>query len=335
MGSWDRDYMRERARARARRPKGLEALLEIPFKLQSRAIMLMLLGYLLASRLPMSIIRSFAPNGPIVMDPSTMYMDMTSRGFLGAAATFLPIVRLLGLLLVGVSGWALIQRRKHYGYSDVIADARIGILIAIVGFGFVTSSIWNDGFWKKQTSASGRMASEIATGVRRSDQETRIPQVRAPVTSTRPAMARPVEIELSNPDLTPDRPFPANGTMTRTLPLAGKTSTMSFQNTGSNNAIVMWFYNLGDDTGDKEALRLYVTAGQSSIVRLPSFDYRMAIYEASPRLGLDRGFGPDAQMKDLGFIDLKTPDTMLSRTPSATYHPYVGMQFRPGVYKAP
>lgn len=332
MGSWDRDYMRERARARARKPKGLEALLEAPFALQSKALMLMLLGFLLASRVPMSILKAFAPKGPIVMDPSTMYMEMTSRGVLGGIVALLPAIRLLGLLLIGVSGWAMIQRRKRYGYNDILTDQRIGVVIGIVCLGFVGTSIWNDGFWKKQALASQRISHEITTGTKtgsRTDEVAR--RIDQPAVKPTRMVAR-VEPDLPAADLTPDRPFPANGTITRTLPLSGKVSSMSFLNRSQNNAIVLWFYNLNDDTGDKEALRLYLTAGQSAIVQLPSFDYRMAIYEAPPSYGLDKGFGRDARMKDLGFVDLKTPDTMLSKTPSATYMTYVGMQFTPGVY---
>ncbi len=332
MGSWDRDYMRERARARARKPKGLETLLEAPFALQSKALMLMLLGFLLASKVPMSILKAFAPRGPIVVDPSTMYMEMTSRGFLGGVVAFLPAIRLLGLLLIGVSGWAMIQRRKRYGYNDILTDPRIGVVIGIVCLGFVGTSIWNDGFWKKQALVSQKISRQITTGTEGADRTRDTARVveRSPVLQNR-VVAR-AEPDLPAPDLTPDRPFPANGTITRTLPLTGKVSSMSFLNRTQNNAIVIWFYNLNDDTGDKEALRLYLTAGQSAIVRLPSFDYRMAMYQAPANYGLDKGFGRNAQMNDLGFVDLKTPDTMLSKTPSVIYMPFVGMQFTPGVY---
>ena len=333
MGLADRDYMRDRARARTRKAKGLEALLNLPFTLQSKALVVGIAGVLLSSTLPYRVIAAFAPRGQTgVDDPAFMATAMT-QGYMIAALSFLPTIRLLGLLLVAVSGWAMISKRRRYGYNDVFTSATVGVVIGTCALLFTAGSIWKDGLWHKQVARSGRAVTRIATG--HDAVGPRIPGAVLPDQTVAREAAVPVRrdiIALPEPELERDRPFPANGTTVTKIPLTGKISSMTFANRSRNNVIALWFYNLGDGTGDKEALRLYVTAGQSAVIRIPSFDYRLALYEAPPSYGLDRGFGPEARMTDLGFIDLKTPDTMLSRLPVESYHGYGLNNFTPGMY---
>lgn len=146
--------------------------------------------------------------------------------------------------------------------------------------------------------------------------------------ATRPRALTP---GLAQPDLVQDRPFPNNGTFERTLALQGKVASLTFANRSQNNAIVVWYYNMNDGKSDQEALKLYLKAGQSSSVEIPAFDYRMAVYEADPSYGLDRGFGTSARPRDLGLIDLKTPATSLIQQPIASYSGYGIFRVQPGV----
>lgn len=348
MGFEDRDYVRERARERAEsrgavfldrsrprsRKSGLERWLEAPFRNQKIALAMAVCGIILITGIPASIISSLAPSGPIDVDPDTMMTSMIGRGIAGGAMTIVPAARLFGLTMIASSAIALIRGRRRWGYSTVIKDPNVAGGIGSALIAIVIGSIVTQGVWINQARKAAEAGTRIATG-----QNTTLPTISsAPPTDRQPTpqsiQIQPVTVTpgLKAADLPPDRPFPNNGTFERSLPLQGKIARMTFANRSQNNAIVVWLYNMNDGKGDHEALRLYLTAGQSAPVDLPAFDYRMAIYEAHPSLGLDRGFGTEARPKDLGLVDLKTPADALSQQPVGSYSGYGTYYFRPGIY---
>lgn len=216
-----------------------------------------------------------------------------------------------------------------------------GLAIAIV-----TWSLAAQGLWRTTSQKASRDVVALTSGIMPPVKEVKPirepgfanpsnqPQVRT-YTDVGPPPPIPAPGTLTpglpQPELERDRPFPNNGTFERAIPLQGKIASLTFVNRSSNNAIVVWYYNMNDGKGDQEALKLYLTAGQSAAVDIPAYDYRMAVYEAAPGYGLDRGFGPAARPKDLGLIDLKTPATALIQQPTATYSGYGIFTIRPGI----
>jgi len=348
MGIEDRDYMRERARERAEsrgavfldrsrsrsRRSALEQWLETPFRNQKAALAIAACGLILISSIPASVISSLAPSGPIDTDPNTMMTGMAGRGVAGGAMTFVPILRLLGFALLLSCGIALIKGRRRWGYSTVVKDPNVAASIGTTLIGIVAWSVVTQGLWMSQAHKAAEAGTRIASGQNQMNQATSSapPAVQAPMMQPVQVRPEPLTPGLQASGLAPDRPFPANGTFERTLPLQGKLARMTFYNRSQNNAIVVWLYNMNDGKGDHEALRLYLAAGQSAPVDLPAFDYRMAIYEAPPSFGLNRGFGPDTRPKDLGLVDLKTPADALSQQAVGNYSGYGIYNFRPGVY---
>lgn len=329
MGMQDRDYIRERTRSRITqsgsqrrsRRTNLEALLETPFKNQKAALAIAACGLVLLSKLPAFIITAIF-SGPAEPDPAGLTTSMFLRMFAGASLHLTPLLRIFGMVLILTAAIALISRRKHWGYCRVIKDPNLS---ALTGGALLVIAFWSlstQGLWQSQAREAANASTQMIVGPSQAQ-----PQAQA-IESTI------VSIDLPAQELAPDRPFPANGTFERTLPLQGKIARMDFANRSQNNIIVVWHYNLQQGKGDQEALRLYLTAGQSGSVELPAFDYRMTLYEANPSLGLDRGFGPDAKMKDLGLVDLKTEAQALSRQPVGTYHGYGIYNQRVGTYAA-
>lgn len=323
--------------ARRKRSSGLEDLLILPFRNQVAAIVIALAGLFLISDMPMSVITSFAPTNPIdVTDPNTISAQAISRGSLGGLMILVPMARVFGLMLMIASGIALIKERRRWGYSTMIKDPTVAAGLGGITIGIVVWSVMTQGLWTAQAMKAADASTRIATG--QPIRPTAMPNTQ---TSTVPGSPMATRGDTATTSLTPnlqpgatltqDRPFPANGTFERTLPLQGKIAKMTFANRSQNNAIVVWFYNLNQGKGEQEALRLYVTAGQSTTVDIPAFDYRMGIYEAPTSYGLDRGFGPDAKMKDLGLIDLKTPASSLSQQPTGLYYGYGGYVLKPGI----
>lgn len=349
MGLEDRDYMRERVRTRSRkvRTSPLEELLASPFNNQGAAFATIALGLVLISDMPVSLIASMAPGGPIdPTNPADIINGSAARGSAIAALTFTPLIRIAGLVLLVASGIALISRRKRWGYSKIVKDPMLtagigGAALLIAAFSLLSQGVW-EGPARRAAAIATRIA-ERRPAVRTKNVPMN-PQTVAPATVVVPVPGTvppgvPTEYRPATmtPGLRPgtgleqDRPFPANGTFERTLPLQGKIARMTFANRSPNNVIAVWFYNLNEGKGDQEALRLYVTAGQSATIDIPAFDYRMALYEAPTAYGLDRGFGPDARMRDLGLIDLKTPAVALAQQPVGTYQGYGIYTARPGI----
>ena len=350
----DRDYMRERAQERVAQPRrrrqrtsGLEALLTAPFRSQSAAILIGLVGLILASPLPSSIIMSMATQGLATpTNPQDMMMQATSRGMLGGIISLTPALRLLGLVMLATSGIALIKQRRKWGYSTVLKDPSMAACLGGLAIAIVTWSLAAQGLWRTTSQKASRDVVALTSGIMPPVKEVKPirepgfanpsnqPQVRT-YTDVGPPPPIPAPGTLTpglpQPELERDRPFPNNGTFERAIPLQGKIASLTFVNRSSNNAIVVWYYNMNDGKGDQEALKLYLTAGQSAAVDIPAYDYRMAVYEAAPGYGLDRGFGPAARPKDLGLIDLKTPATALIQQPTATYSGYGIFTIRPGI----
>lgn len=127
-----------------------------------------------------------------------------------------------------------------------------------------------------------------------------------------------------------DRPFPDNGTSQVSFEISAdqEVSEVTAYNQSADNIILLWFYNFGK--GDREAARLYLRAGQSGRMVLPTYEYRLAAYTAPANLGLDRGFGDDAKLRDFGFVDMRTPSSALRERASFTYSGYGMGKFRPG-----
>lgn len=115
-----------------------------------------------------------------------------------------------------------------------------------------------------------------------------------------------------------DRPFPASGSLHRSLPLTGNIARVRINNRSRQNMAAVWYYNVG--YGDQEAARLYVRSGQSAMLDLPTYDYRLGIISAPVSAGFYEGFGSGAEISDQGFIDLKLPAIALSRLPSYTFY---------------
>lgn len=319
-----------------RRQSGLEDLLELPFKNQKAAIIIAAVGIFLISQIPVNIIADLAPT--TVLDPADAANVMNgifARSFTGAAMSLTPLARIFGFTLLLFSGTALISRRKRWGYCSIIKDPNLSAAAGAFAIGIVAWAIMSQGLWFSQARMAAEAGNRITTGMATPSQTPVVPErlgnanrvVESPAQAS--ALPRPTV-----PELPADRPFPANGTFERTIPLQGKIARMTFINRAPNNVIAVWYYNLNDGKGDKEALRLYVTAGQSAAIDISAFDYRMALYEAPPSLGLDRGFGPNAKLKDLGLVDLKTPATALAIQPSGTYSGYGIYTLRPGTLAA-
>jgi hypothetical protein len=133
-----------------------------------------------------------------------------------------------------------------------------------------------------------------------------------------------------NSGLAVDRPFPDNGTSQISFEIAAdqELSEVTAYNRSQDNMILLWFYNFGK--GDREAARLYLRAGQSGRMTLPTYEYRMAAYTAPADLGLDRGFSDEAKLRDFGFADMRSPSRLLQERASFTYNGYGIGTFRPG-----
>jgi hypothetical protein len=338
MGLADRDYMRERDRDRVASPSrrqarqsGLEVLLAAPFSSQGIAITLGLIGLILISSLPASMIMSMAVNGAVQStDPDKIIAQATQRGMLGGVMILMPTIRLMGLVLLTVSGVALVKQRRRWGYSTIIKDPIIAACIGTVAMGIAVWSVATQGIWASQAKEASRAVARIASGqVQTSTIRTSYPGP-AIVVRDKPIAQKTMTPGLPQAELPQDRPFPNNGTFERSLPLQGRIASMTFANRSQNNTIVVWYYNLNKGQGDQEALRLYLKAGQSSSVDIPAFDYRMAVYEAPVSYGLDRGFGPNAKPVDLGLVDLKAPTQAFIQQPSGSYLGYGIFQVRPG-----
>lgn len=163
MGLADRDYMRERAEERAapsrrrrNRPRGLEALLAAPFNSQGAAISIGLLGLILISTIPASLIVSMADSGAMQSSDPEMMPQMTQRGMLSGVMTLVPTLRLIGLVILASSGLALIKQRRKWGYSTIVKDPRSRPV----------SASWRWASWSgaSQRKASGRLRSRRRPG---------------------------------------------------------------------------------------------------------------------------------------------------------------------------
>ena len=332
MGIQDREYMRERTRARAAqsgsrrrsRKTNLESWLGAPFKNQKAALAIAAFGLVLISKIPATIITTIF-SAPDETSPTGLTTGMFIRVFAGAGLQLTPLLRIFGIALVLAAGIALISKRKRWGYCTIIKDPTLSALTGGALISVICWSILTQGLWLNQTKEAVSESAELIIGPNQALQQPQ-PAILGTPTSV------PSYSNLPKQDLVPDRPFPANGTFERMLPLQGKIARMDFVNLSRNNIIVIWHYNLQQGQGDQEALRLYLTAGQSGSVDLPAFDYRIALYEADPSLGLDRGFGPDARMKDLGLVDLKTEAQSLSKQPSGTYHGFSIYNHKAGTF---
>lgn len=270
--------------------------------------------------------------GPIQTDdPSRMMEQVTQRGMLGGIISFVPTLRLIGLVMLASSGLALIKQRRKWGYSTIIKDATVAAALGAFAIGIVVWSIATQGVWSSQIKEASRASVKITSGgVPKKDAFTR-PTMTPPAAREATIRAKELTPGLAQAELVQDRPFPNNGTFERTVPLQGKIAALTFANRSQNNTIVVWYYNMNDGKGDQEALKLYLKAGQSASIQIPAYDYRMAIYEAAPAYGLDRGFGPSAKPIDLGLIDLKTPATSLIQQPTASYSGYGIFRVQAGV----
>jgi hypothetical protein len=284
------------------------------------------------STIPASLILSMADSRTMQSnDAETMMARMTQQGMLSGVMTLVPTLRLIGLVMLASSGLALVKQRRKWGYSTIVKDATVAACLGALAMGIAAWSVATQGVWSAQVKEASRASVRIAGGGLPAQQATARPSMAPAVNEDAPIRPRALTPGLAQPDLVQDRPFPNNGTFERSLALQGKVASLTFANRSQNNAIVVWYYNMNDGKGDQEALKLYLKAGQSSSVDIPAFDYRMAVYEAAPSYGLDRGFGPSSKPTDLGLIDLKTPATALIQQPMASYSGYGIFRVQPGV----
>ncbi|AXK44037.1 hypothetical protein DVR09_16420 (plasmid) [Erythrobacter aureus] len=232
-----------------------------------------------------------------------------------------PLLSFIGCLVMAYAGCLLITRSKKPSYLKTIksrqASQAAGIVVLLLGGGALLSTF------------AGK-SSQIEKIEPRYVSPT-IPQTPTPIQLTQPPRVEtPVRPSQSN-GLAYDTPFPANGKIERTLALTGNIAQMEIRNLSGQNMIAIWYYNTA--VGDQEAARMYITAGQSARIDLPTFDYRLAGLFANPELGLVRGFTPNQIPRDFGFIDLKRPARMLSSQPTLYVKTYGQKSFRPGYEK--
>lgn len=290
----------------------LSDLVELSFESQNAALTIGAMGYVFISGIPKRILEALFPSQDVrsAVEQGQMYDAMITNGIGGGLIGMLPLLRFVGLALLFFAGCALLKSGRDPSYLRSIKSSRINnfagvafILIAIV-------SLLNNGLFTKPAEVSAAAAAQHTRGVVEQDM---VPATQQTITSGRVAGAA----DLPPANLAPDRPFPANGRIERTLPLAGQIARMQVKNVSDQNMIVLWFFNMGE--GEKEAARMYVAAGQSAYIDIPTFHYRMASFTAPTSLGLDRGFGPNAHMNDLGFVDLRTPAPAYSSAPTYQY----------------
>lgn len=234
-----------------------------------------------------------------------------------------PILTFGGCLAMALAGFLLITRSRKASFRTTIKSQQtsqgIGALVLLIGGGALLSTC--SGQNRTPENATAHYATPVvptARGITRAMHRV-------------PPRTEPQQQEVEPQSLAPDTPFPANGLVERSLPLSGYIAQMQIKNLTDQNMIAIWYYNAG--AGDQEAARMYVAAGQSANIDLPTFDYRRAGLFADQELGMVRGFGQRQTPRDFGFIDLKRPAASFASQPTLIVKTHGQKNFNPGYEK--